>query len=55
MPNANTLPLCFCHWSAEIEREMGVAIVLEFARETQDGNRHHSGRDARIAHHTWLI
>jgi hypothetical protein len=54
LPNSNTQPLCFCQWSAEIERDISVAIVLEFARETQDCNRYHSGRDARIAHHSWL-
>ena len=55
LPDANTQPASFGHWSARIERDISVDIAQEFARVTLDCDRLISGRDARIAHHSWLI
>lgn len=55
LPNAETQQLCFYRGAAEIQLGIIVPVVLEFARETQDCCRYHCGRDARIAHHCWLI
>ena len=55
LPDANTQAASFVHWSAGIERDISVEIVQEFARVTQDCDCRISGRDARIAHHSWLI
>ena len=55
LPDANTQTVSFGYWSAASERDVTVVIVQEFARETKDHNRYNCGRDARIAHHSWLI
>ncbi len=55
LPEANTRAAGFGYRSARIERDISIDIVLEFARVTQDCNCRISGRDARIAHHSWLI
>ncbi len=55
LPAANTQAGSFGHLSASIERDISVEIVQEFARITQDCDHRTSGRDARIAHHSWLI
>lgn len=55
LPDANTQPASFGHWSARIERDSYVDVIREFARETHSGDRCVSGRDARIAQRSWLI
>jgi len=55
LPDANTQPASFGHWSARIARDISVDIVQKFARIAQNCDCRKSGRDARIAHHSWLI
>lgn len=55
LPDANTQEASFGYWSAASERDVTAVIMQEFARETKDDNRYNCGRDARIAHHSWLI
>lgn len=55
LPDASKQPASFDHWSAASERDVTVVIVQEFARETKDHNRYNCGRNARIAHQSWLI
>lgn len=55
LPGANTQEASFGYWSAASERDVTAVIMQEFARETKDDNRYNCGRDARIAHHSWLI
>ena len=55
LPDANTQPASNGHWTARLQRDISVEIVQGFARVTQDCDCRISGRDARIAHHSWLI
>lgn len=55
LPDANTQAASFCCWTARIERTISVAIWMESKRRSQDSDCRFAGRDARVAHHSWLI
>ena len=55
LPDANTQAASVGHWSARIERDISVGMVQESAGAAQDWDCRNSGRDARIAHHSWLL